>query len=55
MENSKVEQDEYLYYLNRWLYFSGMLVEQCEGWLSAEEGDENLLREYYKGKTSLPN
>ena len=38
------DKDEYLYHLNRWLYFSGMLAEQCDGWLTDEEGNENLLK-----------
>ena len=50
MENSKTEKDEYLYHLNRWLYFSEMMADQCDGWLPAEEGDENLMRKYWEKK-----
>ena len=43
-DDRKTANNEHLYHLHRWVYFNGMLAEQCDGWLSAEEGDENLLR-----------
>jgi len=49
-DDSKADKNDYLYHLHRWVYFSGLLAEQCEGWLSAEEGNENLLRRYREHK-----
>ena len=46
LENSDEETGDFLYHLHRWTYFSGMLAEQCNDWLSAKEGDENVLKEY---------
>jgi len=50
MENSIEKKDDYHYYLHRWLYYSEILSEQCNVWLSAEEGNENLMQNIRKKK-----
>ena len=50
MENRIEEKDKYLYTLHRWLYYSEMLAAQCNAWLSAEEGNENMVRNIKKKK-----
>ena len=37
-------QDEILKQADRMLYYNELLLEQCEGWLSAEEGNRNMLQ-----------
>jgi hypothetical protein len=38
-------QDEILKQADRMLYYNELLLEQCEGWLSAEEGNRNMLQQ----------
>ena len=40
----KKMQDEILKQADRMLYYNELLLEQCEGWLSAEEGNRNMLQ-----------
>jgi hypothetical protein len=44
MDARKDKTDELLYHAHRCIYFNERLIEQCETWLSAEEGNENLMR-----------
>ena len=37
-------QDEILKQAERVLYYNELLIEQCDGWLSAEEGNWNMER-----------
>jgi len=37
-------KNEILYYANRCLYFNKLIIEQCDTWLSAEEGNANMIR-----------
>ena len=36
--------DEMLYHAHRCMFFNDKMIEQCDSWLSAEEGNENLIR-----------
>ena len=38
----KKMQDEILKQAERVLYYNELLIEQCDGWLSAEEGNRNM-------------
>ena len=40
----KKMQDEILKQADRMLYYNELLLEQCEGWLSAEEGNRIMLQ-----------
>jgi hypothetical protein len=42
--------DKMLYHAHRCLYFNEKLIEQSDTWLSAEEGNENLMRQIKKRK-----
>ena len=56
VENGIKIQDTHLYIVHRWLYYSEMLAEQCNGWLSAEEGNKNMMQnimERAKNKKSV--
>ena len=41
----KKMQDEILKQADRMLYYNELLLEQCDGWLSAEEGNRNMLQQ----------
>ena len=38
------KKDEILYHAERTLYFNNMLIKQCESWISAEEGNANMMK-----------
>ena len=57
MENRKLKTDmdaleeakkknEILYHAEKCLYYNKLLIEQCDNWLSEEEGYENMLNAY---------
>ena len=37
--------NELLYHAHRCLLFNEILIQQCNSWLSAEEGNKNMIRE----------
>ena len=41
----KKMQDEIRKQAERMLYYNELLLEQCYGWLSAEEGNRNMLQQ----------
>ena len=41
----KKMQDEILKQADRMLYYNELLLDQCDGWLSAEEGNRNMLQQ----------
>ena len=41
----KKTQDEILKQVERMLYYNELLLEQCNGWLSAEEGNRNMMQQ----------
>jgi len=44
VKNNIEKKDDYHYCLHKWLFYSEMLAEQCNTWLSAEEGNENMMQ-----------
>ena len=38
------KKDEILYHAERTLYFNNMLIKQCDSWISAEEGNANMMK-----------
>jgi len=43
MEIDKVNEDEMRLHAQKVLHYSNLLIKQCDSWLSAEEGNENLM------------
>ena len=56
MENQKLKTDmdaveekkknDILYHAEKCLFYNSLLIEQCDNWLSEEEGYENMLNAY---------
>ena len=44
MDTNKNKLDEILYHAHRCMYFNEKTIEQCGSWLSAEEGNENMMQ-----------
>jgi len=42
--NEKKKQD-ILFHAERLLYYNELLISQCDNWLSAEEGNKNMMRD----------
>ena len=40
--------DKMLYHAYKCLLFNEMLIEQCDGWLSVEEGNEYMVKRILK-------
>ena len=38
--------NEIRYHAERCLYYNGLLIEQCDNWLSEEEGFNNMMKAY---------
>ena len=38
------KKNEILYHAERCLYFTNLLIEQCDNWLPAEEGNRNMMQ-----------
>ena len=47
--------NEMLYQAHRCLYFNERTIEQCDTWLSAEEGNEYLIQRIQKRKKTNKN
>ena len=54
MDSKKNTMDEILYHAHRCMYFNEKTIEQCSSWLSAEEGNENMLQDIRK-RTKIKN
>ena len=55
MDEKKITKDEVLYHAHRCMYFNEKMIEQCDSWLSAEEGNENMMRSIKKNQKSKKN
>ena len=42
MDTEKKIQDDILRSAEKLLYFNNLLIEQCDSWLSVEEGNRNM-------------
>ena len=57
MNNEKnIKEEEILFHAEKLLHYNNLLITQCDSWLSAEEGNKNLMkkirgREKIKKKT----
>jgi len=36
------KKDEMLYHARKCMYFNDLLIQQCDSWLPAEEGNRNM-------------
>ena len=45
METEKNIKDETLLRAEKTLYYNNLLIEQCNSWLSAEEGNRNMEKQ----------
>jgi len=50
MEVCKVKKEEIKRNAEILLWKTEALIKQCDSWLSAEEGNENMMKEYMKRK-----
>jgi len=51
METNKM--NEMLYHAHRCLYFNERMIEQCDSWLPAEKGNENMMRQIRKRRDAM--
>ena len=45
MDNEKNIKDGILLRAEKVLYYNNLLIEQCDSWLSAEEGNRNMEKQ----------
>ena len=50
-ENEKI-WDDILFRAEKTVYYSNLVIQQCDSWLSAEEGNANMLRKIEERKSS---
>ena len=48
MNANKDKRDEILYHAYRCIYFNEKMIEQSDSWLSAEEGNKNMIQSIRK-------
>ena len=57
MQTDKKTKEEILLRAEKMLYYNELLIKQCDRWLSAEEGNQNMERdilEKHKKKKTKP-
>jgi hypothetical protein len=42
MEKEKKNNDDFLFSVEKALYYNNLLIIQCDSWLSEEEGNRNM-------------
>jgi len=56
MDASNDIKNEILFRAEKILHYNNLLIAQCDNWLSAEEGNENMMRQIMdKEKTNRRN
>jgi hypothetical protein len=45
VENQRDIKDDILYRATRLMYYNELLIKQCDSWLSAEEGNANMMKQ----------
>ena len=45
MDNEKNIREEILHRAEKLLHYNNLLIEECNGWLSAEEGNRNMEKQ----------
>ena len=55
MDTTKDNKDMMLYHAYRCMYFNEMLIRQCDSWLTAEEGNTNLMQKIKSSKIAAGN
>ena len=46
MDTTKDIDNDIRYRAQKCLYYNELLIEQCDGWLSAEEGNANMMKAF---------
>ena len=46
MDTVKDMDNDILYRAQKCLYYNELLIKQCDGWLTAEEGNANMLKAF---------
>ena len=46
MDTIKDIDDDIRYRAKKCLYYNELLIEQCDGWLTAEEGNANMMKAF---------
>jgi len=55
MDNEKNIKDDILLRAEKVLYYNNLLIEQCDSWLSAEEGNRNMEKQIEERKKKCKN
>ena len=50
VENIKDIKSEILFRAEKLAHYNGLLINQCDSWLTGEEGDENMMRKFKDSK-----
>ena len=53
MDNEKNIREEILHRAEMLLHYNNLLIEECNGWLSAEEGNRNMEKQIQERKKKL--
>ena len=50
MRTQKDIRNEILFCAEKTLHYNNLLIAQCDSWLSAEEGNENMMKQIMERK-----
>lgn len=50
MDTEKKRKKDILFKAKKLLYYNNLLIEQCDSWLSAEEGNKNIEKRILERK-----
>ena len=50
MDTEKKRKKDILFKAEKLLYYNNLLIEQCDSWLSAEEGNKNIEKRILERK-----
>jgi hypothetical protein len=53
MDTENIIKDDILKRAENLLYYNKLLIEQCDSWLSAEEGNRNMEKRIREQKTKI--
>jgi len=53
MNTENIIKDDLLKRAENLLYYNNLLIEQCDSWLSAEEGNRNMEKRIREKKTRI--
>ena len=53
MESEKNIHDETFLRAEKVMYYNDLLIKQCDSWLSAEEGNKNLMKQIFERRKAV--